>query len=351
MSEPSIISKRVKRWNDFYQFGNPRILFLVNIQEEVPPRPLPHPDRIQARIDWSWEKYGRMMEHLDWLDDDAIPCLDPYTGTEIFAEAFGCKIQRNEVDMPFALPLINSPSQIKTLKKPSHLSSSLSILFEIADNLWAKAGGQALMRLVDIQSPMDISALIWDKNSFYSALINHPDHVKELAYSVKKLLTGFLDEWFSRYGAAFIAHYPDYYMTSGITLSEDEIGSVSQNMFDEFFYNELAELSNRYGRIGIHCCANAEHQWKNLLKIPNLILLNFVQPVSVLKNAYKYFSSHCAQMHVWSGDGDAWTWPDQIPVEARVVLSVDVPTREAAKEAASRLRERIEQDPEMSKVK
>lgn len=38
---------------------------------------------------WEWKRHEQRMEALEWLDEDAIPFLDPYMGTEIFAEALG----------------------------------------------------------------------------------------------------------------------------------------------------------------------------------------------------------------------------------------------------------------------
>ena len=99
-------------------------------------------------------------------------------------------------------------------------------------------------------------------------MVEEPEAVKELCCKTHELLTSFLDEWFRRYGKTFIAHHPDYYMPYGVTLSEDEAGSVSPEMFEEFFLPHLTALSERYGQIGIHCCANAMHQWENFKKIP-----------------------------------------------------------------------------------
>ena len=152
---------------------------------------------------------------------------------------------------------------------------------DIADELRRRAGPDALMRLIDVQSPMDIAALVWDKNTFYAALIESPAAVKELAGRVKELLVAFLDRWFARYGGAFMAHYPQYYMSRGLTLSEDEVGAVSPEMFDALFLPELADLSARYDGLGMHCCANARHQWEGFKRIPDLRLLNLVQPMEV----------------------------------------------------------------------
>ena len=70
----------------------------------------------------------------------------------------------------------------------------------------------------------------------------------------------FLDEWFGRYGRDHIAHYPDYFMEGGWTVSEDEVGVVNEEMFEKLFLPELNELSRRYGGIGMHCCVTASSE-------------------------------------------------------------------------------------------
>ena len=196
-------------------------------------------------------------------------------------------------------------------------------LFDIADELLRRAGSGAVMQLIDVQSPMDIAALIWEKSDFCMAMIESPDAVRELTDKTSRVLTSFLDAWFARYGQDFIAHYPDYYMPGGITLSEDEIGIVSGEMFDEFFLPELVRLSNRYGGIGMHCCADSKHQWANFLKIPHLRLLNLVRPVPQAREAFRFFAGHTAQMHNITWDEQQVRWLLGNVPQARVVIEVN----------------------------
>ncbi len=325
------MSRRKKRWIDFYeQGGNKRFIYLIDYIPDANQRPYPFPELKNERIEWAWVKYNRLLAQTRWLKDDKIPFLDVYTGTEIFAEAFGCKVHYPEDSMPFALPLIHNASEVSRLKVPELSSSSLSMVFDIADELKKRGGDCTVLRLPDIQSPMDIAALIWEKSDYYIALIEEPEAVKELAHMVRQLLTSFLDEWFKRYGCEFIAHCPDYYMPKGITLSEDEIGVVNTSIFKDIFLPELVELSERYGAIGIHCCANARHQWDGIKMIPGLKLLNLVQPESRLIEAYSYFEQDMAQMHCWCGNGPAWEWVDKLPPSAHVVLQAQAQTREEA---------------------
>lgn len=339
----SVVDQRIEKWKDFVNpESNQRFMLVVDIAPGLDDgRPLPWPQNKQKRIDFLWKKYQTMMQRLDWLDDDTVPYLDVLSGTEVFAEAFGCEIDRSEGQMPFALPLITKASEVHKIKIPDVMSSSIAHQFEIADELRKRAGHDALVRMIDVQSPMDIAALIWEKTSFYTAIIEEPDAVKELATKIKEFIINFLDLWFERYGQSFIAHFPSYYMEKGVTMSIDEIGCVSNSMFDEFYHDEVSEISQRYGGLGVHCCADANHQWKKLKQLPNFKLLNLYRKPDELKEAFEFFKGDIAQWHNWEGEGEPWLWPAQVSKETRVVIQAEARDEEHAKEICSKTQEAI----------
>ena len=63
----------------------------------------------------------------------------------------------------------------------------------------------------------------------------------------------------------------------GPWMSNDECGAVSTEMFERFMLPEMLDLSDTFGGIGMHCCANAEHQFSSFKKIPNFYGFNRVQ--------------------------------------------------------------------------
>ena len=326
-----MINERRSRWDSLHQTdGGINRLFIIDYDETPLEEPEVSPQNRRARVDWALASYERQIRRCEWLKDDSLPCLWVKTGTEIFAEALGCEVYRPTGTMPSAIPMITDPEEVESVKVPDISESSLALLFDIADELRSKAGESALLRLVDIQSPMDIAALVWDKNHFFPAMISHPEAVKALAQKAYLLLTSFLDNWFERYGPEFIAHYPDYYMPYGITVSEDEIGSVSPAYFNEFFLPWLDALSDRYGMIGVHCCATARHQWENLKSIQNISILNLVRDAEETKEAYDFFADSLIQIHHWCGDGDPSRWSDALPEGSKVVLRAGASTRDEA---------------------
>jgi hypothetical protein len=347
-----VINQRIQRWLDFMSMDcSPGSVFQISLDDRLT-RPFPGPHNITERLDWSRRKYDQYMANLSWLDDDRIPSLQVHTGTEIFAEAFGSKVFRPDDNMPFAKPFINDAGQAGRIKIPELSTSPLAVLFDLADRLRDYAGPKALLQIPDVQSPLDIAALIWEKTDFYVAMIEEPEAVLELMDKIKTLLLQFFDIWFNRYGRDYIAHYPYYFMRGGFTLSEDEVGSISGDMFNVFALPDLVELSNRYGGLGMHCCANARHQWDNFKKIPGLRLLNLVQPEEIIRQANPFFASHTCQMHSWLGNGEPWTWPSQHLPSERVVYDIPAKTKEEALQITERIRQamgRQEMSPEIGR--
>jgi len=339
VQKPGKIEIRKQRWVDFLSMNSSQnFIFLIDYLPDKSERVPVTPDKKKERIEEAWEMYQRQLARMEWLEDDYIPNLDVHTGTEIFAAAFGCPVHYPKNGIPFALPLIHSADEVAKLKVPDLDSSPLALIFEIADELKARAGKEALMRICDIQSPMDIAALIWEKSDILVAMVESSEAVKEFAAKTKDLLIVFLDEWFSRYGKSFVGHCPYYFMPEGISLSEDEVGIVNAEMFEEFFLPELVELSNRYGDLGMHCCADARHQWENFKKIPNLRLLNLCQPSEITREAYDFFAAHVPQAHGSSYlDGPAWTWPKKYPSHAHVVIETSANTVKEAIQLSEKL--------------
>ena len=331
------ITRRKQNW---VEFADPksgvRRLLVISYSEGMPPRPMLWWELLREREDWSYNTYLKKCEDISYIPDNTIPFLSMITGTEIFAEAFGCRVHYPDNNNPFALPMISSVDEFYKIKKPRLEDTKLPLLIESAERLRERAGADALLSLPDNQTPMDIAALIWEKSDFYAALYEEPSAVLELASMIKELQFEFFDEWFRRFGKEHIAHFPDYYMPSGITISEDEVGAVSAQMYREFFEDELNEFSERYGGIGVHCCADSAHQWENFKRIKGLKILNLCRDRQDTLTSLDVFRDVCGQY-----PGCALSDYGRLPEPERVHIAqyVYTSTREQAKRAAEHFAE------------
>jgi hypothetical protein len=106
---------------------------------------------------------------------------------------------------------------------------------------------------------------------------------------------------------------------------------MGAGMFDRFVLPELSAFAARYGGLGVHCCANARHQWDGFARVPGLLLLNICQGEPVLRHAYPRFARLVPQWHYgWDPGADPVSWAIALPPNARVVIDVTAASRDEA---------------------
>jgi len=231
---------------------------------------------------------------LDALGDDRVPMLHVWTGTNVIAEDFGCPVHLPEGSMPFARPAVFDAEAADRIVEPDVMVGPMGDVFRIADRLVELCGAEHTVRICDIQSPFDVGALIWQKESFLVAMVDAPDAVHRLLRKVTDTQIRFIRTFRDRYENVCLVHYPNLWMRPawGATMSEDDCGSVSTAHFEAFCLPYLTEISRAFGGIGLHSCAQSQHQWDALLELPNLRYLNLHHPPTELAVAVEKCSGH-----------------------------------------------------------
>ncbi len=250
----------------------------------------------QGNIEDRAQMYKRAFEFdlecAELIGDDRVPMLHIWSGTEVFAAAYGSPVYRPENDMPFALPAVLDAESTDRLEEPDINTGPLGEIFELADRLVDLCGSGHPVRICDIQSPFDIAALIWKKEALLTALIENPSAVHRLLQKVTDTLTRFVKAFRERYDEVCLVHCPNLWMPLefGICLSEDDAGSISTKHFERFCFPYLQKLSDEFGGISLHSCAQSQHQWDNFLKLHCLRYVNLYHPPTSLDVAIDKFS-------------------------------------------------------------
>jgi hypothetical protein len=229
------------------------------------------------------ENYRRQQVMLEAVGSDSVPCAKIPTGTHIYAAAFGCKVHCHEGSPPCALPFVGSAREADALDQPDLWKSpTLYRLFEMAERLTKEVGPDAYLGPPDMQSGFDTAALVWDKTDFLCAMADEREKasVKRLVAKCAALFKAFLVAFRREFPNCVPSHCPLVWTPPemGPWLSNDECGAMSVDMFEEFCLPELIDLSQTFGGLGMHCCANAEHQFESFKKIPNFYAFNRVAP-------------------------------------------------------------------------
>ncbi len=292
-SRETQITKKQKFFRDLFNFEGPPPGHALRVEPPtVGDIKLIHSDDIEARAQMGKSMLEYDIKCREEIGDDRVPTLRPWSGTEIFAAAYGCPVHVAPDGIPFALPLVETAGEADKLKKPDMSAKSLSDIFKICDRMVELCGEDYPVRVCDLQSPFDIASLIWKKENFFVALVDTPDAVHTLLRKTTATLIEFLETFKSRYKNVCLDSFYLMWLPPelGIKVSEDEVGSLSVEMYSEFCYPYLEQLSKKFGGISLHCCARAEHQWDGFLELPGLRFLNFVHPTVSLEKAVRKFS-------------------------------------------------------------
>ena len=295
--------------------------------------------------DWVPTLVRAYRDRVRWHEatgDDAVPYVQLLTGTGIFASAFGCEVHLLADSPPFALPVVSRAEEADRLPYPTLNARPIERVFRMIELLRRELGDETVIGVPDIQSPFDIAALIWRKEDLFCAMYESPESVKRLTSQCQTLLTEFLDEFKRQVPNPNLIHCPYTWAPPelGCSLSEDEAGSVNQEMFEEFCLPSLVEMSEHFGGMFVHCCATADHQYEQFNKIPNLRGINRVFQAPGPRPAIEAFENRTVLVMAWLDETAAGGLLDQALPGTRFLFNISPLPIEEAKRAYDRLRER-----------
>ncbi len=282
-------------------------------------------DPIEKWVPWVVENYKRQVRSLESLQDDNVPLAQLLTGTQLFANAFGCEVHIPLDDNPCALPMVNCKEEADKLEIPDIWKTEcLYRVFELGDAVRRELGTDVNMGICDMQTGFDITNLIWNKTDLLCAMSLEPDAVKRLSAKCAALLKTFLLELRKEFPNMSPCHCPGIWVPPemGPWVSNDEVGIMSPQMFEEFCLPELNDLSETFGSIGMHCCADAEHQFPGFNKIRNFYAFNRVESKRGYLPILEHFAGPDAPVHclAWISDEDMEQLITQAPRGTRFIF-------------------------------
>ena len=246
------------------------------------------------------------------MGDDGVPYARMNTATHIYAAAFGCPVHLYGDTNPCALPLVRTAAEADRLEVPDIWKSRhLVRIFEVARAVRDRLGPDAPLGPPDVQTGFDTACLVWNKEDLYLAMMEEEGRaaVRRLADKCATLLSGFLAAWREEFPQSSPCHCPDVWAPPelGPWVSNDECGALSTPMFEELCLPELLALSRRFGSLGMHCCASAEHQFESFKRIPGLYAFNRVAAKQGYAPLVEHFAGPRDPVHVL-----AWVTEEQI---------------------------------------
>ena len=213
------------------------------------------------------------MPFWDWT-----PQISQSSGgsTCIVPMAFGCQPVGIGEGKQWIKPMITDPAQVADVAVPDpHEGPTGEILRRLSD-MALNSSPQVRLRNPDIQSPLGIAELMWDE-SFYLALIEHPDTIHQLLNKITDFEVEYVCAIQEAAGSIYNpCGFPLIWATgSGTMVADDTMSLISPQMHAEFSLPYLNRIAEAVGPLYYHSCTWRSPYFDNLRQLKNVRAWNW----------------------------------------------------------------------------
>lgn len=273
-------------------------------------------------------EYERLEQCHARLGDDSVPYSRMITGTQLMANAFGAAVEQLPDQMPFARPVAANAEEARGIRAPAlEDAAPLQRVFELGALLEQALGAEVPLVPPDMQTGFDTACLLWEKGDLLVSLYDEDavPVVTALAEQCASLLSDFLAALRARFPQMSPCHCPGVWAPPelGPWVSNDESGTIGREHYDRFCHPELVALSERFGGIGTHCCADAEHQFARFRETPGWYAFNRVAALrgyATLRESFPAADPFPVMVLGWVGDEDQKMLEEHFGRDGRLIF-------------------------------
>ncbi len=199
---------------------------------------------------------------LDWTDD--LPFLEPWIGTGVYANAFGCQYHFREDNAPHVRYRYHKIEELRGVEYPDYRKSPImSMVLDCIDCFRERTHDSLPIALTDTQSPFDTATLVLDAAEFFAACYAEPEIVAGFLQKITDLIAEFSRVQIEQIGPGLLAQ-PGHLMPSvvggaGISISDDNLAVSSPKINRRFALPVDGQLAEQFGGLTIHSCGVWTH--------------------------------------------------------------------------------------------
>jgi hypothetical protein len=214
---------------------------------------------------------------LDWTDD--LPFLEPWIGTGVFANAFGCEYHFRDDNAPHVRYRYHKIDELRDIDYPDWRQSPImSMVLDCIDCFRQRTRDGLPIALTDTQSPFDTATLVLEAAEFFTACYAEPEIVAEFLNKIADLIVEFSEVQRERIGPNLFAQ-PGHLMPSfvggpGISISDDNLAVSSPQVNRRFALPMNERLAVHFGGLAIHSCGVWTHTIAMLRDYQNLTAID-----------------------------------------------------------------------------
>lgn len=208
------------------------------------------------------ENIKRVNASLD-IPSDHLPVMQPWFGTGLYANMFGCKYIWREGEAPAVEYMYRSIDEVRHVKRPDWSKSEIAhLVLDTIRYFKARTGDAIPIVWTDTQSASDTASLILDACETFTGCLTEPETIMRFMRIINSLIIEFGQIQTDLIGSALIR--PGHTLLSGdgfsgFTVSDDNLAVGSPAVNKEFNLALDEEIGCAMGGVAIHSCGIWTH--------------------------------------------------------------------------------------------
>jgi hypothetical protein len=210
---------------------------------------------------------------LDWSDD--LPYLEPWIGTGVYANAFGCEYHFRDDMAPHVRYRCHKIEELRSIEYPDWRQSPImKMVLDSIDCFRERTQDRLPIALTDTQSPLDTATLVLDAAECFVGCYTEPEIMTRFLQQITDLIVEFSRVQMDRIGPALLMQ-PGHLLPSivggpGISISDDNLAVASPKINRSFALPFDEQLANEFGGLAIHSCGVWTHTMVMLREFQNM---------------------------------------------------------------------------------
>lgn len=202
-------------------------------------------------------EYVESFLQLDCSDD--LPFLEPWIGTGVFANAFGCEYHFRDSMAPHVRYRCHKIEELRSIEYPDWRQSPImKMVLDCIDCFRERTRDGLPIALTDTQSPLDTATLVLDAAECFVGCYTEPELMARFLQQITDLIVEFSQMQMEHIGPKLLMQ-PGHLLPSvvggpGISISDDNLAVASPKVNRVFALPYDEQLANRFGGLAIHSC-------------------------------------------------------------------------------------------------
>lgn len=217
--------------------------------------------------------------HMAIAANDDLPYLEPWIGTGVYANAYGCDYVWREGEAPAVHYRYHRIAEVRDLPVPDWREAPvMRMVLECIDALKEATRAGIPIALTDTQSPFDTASLILDAADLMASCYEEPETVRSFMGGITDLVIAFSQEQAKRIGPGLVAA-PGHIMHGwaggrGISLSDDNLAVSSPTINERLALPENERIGQAFGGVAIHSCGPWASTMRRLKACPSAYMID-----------------------------------------------------------------------------